>query len=63
MGLLSEGKPLSFNDAIEHLNYIRQHGIVQFLNTWNRVKDVKDDELRLTLFSFYNDLHLMRLPP
>jgi hypothetical protein len=26
--------------------YIREHGITQFLVTWNRVKDIQDDELK-----------------
>ena len=46
MGLLTEGEPLEFHEAIQYLAYIRKHGILQFLSTYNRLKGVKDDELR-----------------
>ena len=46
MGLLVEGEALSPEDTKEYLNYIREHGITQFLNTWRRVKDLQGDELR-----------------
>lgn len=36
MGLLVEGVALSPEEMKEHLNYIREHGISQFLATWNR---------------------------
>lgn len=45
MGLLKVGKPLRFDDAKEHLKYVREHGVLQFLNTWNRLKDLSNDEL------------------
>ena len=35
MGLLSEGKPMHFEDAKQFLNYIRMHGIMQFLSNEN----------------------------
>ena len=37
MGLLVEGKALSPEDIKPQLKYIRDHGITQFLNTWNRL--------------------------
>jgi len=46
MGLLSEGKPLTPEQLRDVSNYIREHGITQFLHTWERVKDVENDELR-----------------
>eukprot|EP01041_Mallomonas_annulata_P001227 gene1227-2382_t len=46
MGLLKRGIPLTWEDALKHLDYVREHGILQFLHTWNRVKDVHGDELR-----------------
>jgi glutamate--cysteine ligase catalytic subunit len=46
MGLLTEGKPLSSEETLALSAYIREHGITQFLTTWNRVKDIQDDELR-----------------
>ena len=46
MGLLTLGKPLSPEETRAVSNYIREHGITQFLSTWRRVKDIQDDELR-----------------
>ena len=46
MGLLVEGEALSPEETKEYLSYIRDHGVTQFLLTWNRVKDLHDDELR-----------------
>lgn len=45
MGLLTAGKPHSWEQAGKHRKYVRHHGVVQFLNTYNRVKDVTNDEL------------------
>lgn len=45
MGLLTVGKPLSWKDSLEHCNYIRQHGILQFINTYNRLKFIENDRL------------------
>ena len=46
MGLLVEGKALSSEETLALSGYIREHGITQFLATWNRVKDIQDDELK-----------------
>ena len=46
MGLLTEGLPLSFEETKAISAYVRLHGISQFLNTWNRVKNIENDELR-----------------
>ncbi|CAN0033317.1 unnamed protein product [Discosporangium mesarthrocarpum] len=45
MGLLTVGKPYTWEEGSEHRNYVRKHGITQFLNTYNRVKDIYADEL------------------
>lgn len=45
MGLLKVGKPFSWEDAGKHRKYVRDHGVIQFLNTYNRVKDITNDEL------------------
>lgn len=45
MGLLTVGKPYSWADGRDHRKYVRDHGVVQFLNTYNRVKDITNDEL------------------
>jgi glutamate--cysteine ligase catalytic subunit len=46
MGLLVEGQPMSPEDLVSHLKYIRHHGVIQFLNIWKRLKDVQNDELK-----------------
>ena len=46
MGLLKLGKPLKFDSSKEHLKYVREHGVDQFLSTWNRVKDIANDDLK-----------------
>lgn len=45
MGLLKVGKPLSWEDASHHRKYVREHGVLQFLHTYNRVKGITADEL------------------
>jgi glutamate--cysteine ligase catalytic subunit len=46
MALLVEGEALSPEETKEFLNFIRNHGITQFLNIWRRVKDLQGDELK-----------------
>ena len=46
MGLLTEGEPLNSEETTKVSSYIREHGVTQFLNTWRRVKDIANDELR-----------------
>ena len=46
MGLLTEGEPLSSEETTKISGYIREHGVTQFLNTWRRVKDIVNDELK-----------------
>ncbi|KAF5389457.1 hypothetical protein D9757_004256 [Collybiopsis confluens] len=45
MGLLSLGTPLSWAETKKVAHHIRDHGITQFLYTWDRVKDKNGDEL------------------
>lgn len=45
MGLLKVGQPLSWEDAAEYREYVRDHGLEQFLITWDRVKNVFGDQL------------------
>jgi len=40
------GKPLSPEDTFRLSQYIRDHGITQFLNNYFKVKDLSNDELR-----------------
>ncbi|KAJ3023870.1 hypothetical protein HKX48_000056 [Thoreauomyces humboldtii] len=45
MGLLTIGTPLPWSEAKKHAPYVREHGIVQFLNIWNRIKTRRKDHL------------------
>lgn len=45
MGLLSLGTPLPWAEAKQYADHVRQHGITQFLNIWDRLKDRHGDEL------------------
>jgi glutamate--cysteine ligase catalytic subunit len=45
LGLLKVGVPKAWDDSKKDLRYIRQAGIRQFISTYNRVKDLKGDEL------------------
>ncbi|KAF8070687.1 glutamate-cysteine ligase catalytic subunit [Lyophyllum atratum] len=45
MGLLSLGTPLPWEEAKKYADHVRFHGITQFLNTWDRLKDRHGDEL------------------
>lgn len=45
MGLLKVGVPQDWDKSKANLHYVRQAGIRQFVSTWNRVKDLKGDEL------------------
>jgi glutamate--cysteine ligase catalytic subunit len=38
MGLLTVGKALTPEEVQKISSYIRMHGVLQFLNTWQRVK-------------------------
>ncbi|KAF9227348.1 GCS-domain-containing protein [Gyrodon lividus] len=45
MGLLYLGTPLTWEEAKKYADHVREHGITQFLHTWDRVKDRHGDEL------------------
>lgn len=45
MGLLYLGTPLTWEEANKYADHVREHGITQFLHTWDRVKDRHGDEL------------------
>ena len=44
-GLLKVGVPKTWVDSKKDLGYIRNAGVRQFISTYNRVKDLKGDEL------------------
>lgn len=45
LGLLKVGVPKTWDQSEKDLGYIRKAGIRQFVSTYNRVKDLKGDEL------------------
>ncbi|XP_043919687.1 glutamate--cysteine ligase catalytic subunit [Protopterus annectens] len=46
MGLLSQGSPLSWEETKQYADHVRKHGIQQFLNIYNKVKDRQKDVLK-----------------
>ncbi|KAM8953058.1 glutamate--cysteine ligase catalytic subunit [Pelodytes ibericus] len=46
MGLLSHGSPLNWEETKKYADHVRQHGIRQFLNIYNRVKERQKDVLK-----------------
>ncbi len=60
MGLLSEGSPLSWEETKKHADHVRKHGILQFINIYNKLKDRANDCLRwgdeVRLQNFYSRL-------
>merc|ERR1711920_712969 len=45
MGLLKVGHPKTWDASKSKLHYIRTAGVRQFISTYNRVKDLKGDDL------------------
>ncbi len=43
MGLLVSGVPLDWASAQDFLEYVKKHGVQQFLNVLDNFKDRKDD--------------------
>uniref|UniRef100_A0A8C5MCA6 Glutamate--cysteine ligase n=1 Tax=Leptobrachium leishanense TaxID=445787 RepID=A0A8C5MCA6_9ANUR len=46
MGLLSHGSPLNWEETKKYADHVRQHGILQFLHIYNRVKERQKDVLK-----------------
>lgn len=46
MGLLSEGSPLSWEETKKYSQHVREHGILQFINLYKRLKDRQGDVLK-----------------
>ncbi|KAG7205824.1 hypothetical protein KM043_007765 [Ampulex compressa] len=46
MGLLSEGNPLSWEETKNLAEHVRKHGIIQFINLYNRLRDRQGDVLK-----------------
>ena len=45
MGFLIDATPLTWEESLPYLAYIREHGIQQFISTYNKVKARKNDVL------------------
>eukprot|EP01029_Cantina_marsupialis_P031641 TRINITY_DN916_c0_g2_i1.p1 TRINITY_DN916_c0_g2~~TRINITY_DN916_c0_g2_i1.p1 ORF type:complete len:736 (+),score=258.37 TRINITY_DN916_c0_g2_i1:37-2244(+) len=45
MGFLEVGTPLHWKESIQFMEYIREHGVQQFINLYNKVKDRCGDQL------------------
>ncbi|XP_049337054.1 glutamate--cysteine ligase catalytic subunit isoform X2 [Astyanax mexicanus] len=46
MGLLSQGSPLNWAETKKYADHVRKHGILQFVNIYNKVKDRQKDVLK-----------------
>ena len=46
MGLLTEGKPLVWADSIKFIEYIKKHGVHQFLHLWHEYRLRSCDEFK-----------------
>ena len=46
MGLLTQGRPLTWEETQNHAEFIRKHGIEQFIHVYNKVKDRRNDCLK-----------------
>lgn len=60
MGLLKVGKPKKWEDSKKDLRYVRHAGVRQFISMYNRVKDLKGDEL---LFGDEVEYGIFKLDP
>jgi len=60
LATLVEGRPLQWEESVEHLEYVRKHGIHQFVNTWNRVKSVSNDKL---LWGEETEMSILHMSP
>jgi glutamate--cysteine ligase catalytic subunit len=43
MGLLSLGTPLQWQESLPHHDYIKHHGVIQFINIYNTMKNRSND--------------------
>lgn len=44
-GLLVKGTPLAWEDSLQWLSYVREHGVLQFIHTYNQRKDRCNEKL------------------
>jgi glutamate--cysteine ligase catalytic subunit len=46
MGLLTVGAPLSWDETKPHIDYIKEHGLAQFINNYHKLQNRKEDTLK-----------------
>lgn len=46
MGLLTEGNPLTWEETKNLAEHVREHGIIQFINLYRRLKSKTGDILK-----------------
>ncbi len=46
MGLLTLGHPLDWEETKKYTQFIREHGIEQFIHIYNKLKDRRNDCLK-----------------
>ena len=45
MGFLEAGEPIPWKESLDLIAYVREHGVTQFLNVYNKVKAVTNEDL------------------
>ncbi|XP_072394245.1 glutamate--cysteine ligase [Diabrotica undecimpunctata] len=61
MGLLTEGSPLSWEETKKHAQHVREHGIIQFINLYKKLRDREGDilkwgdEVEYIIVKFFDD--------
>lgn len=61
MGLLTEGSPLSWEETKNYAQYVRERGIIQFINLYKKLRDREGDvlkwgdEVEYILVKFFHD--------
>ena len=67
MGLLKQGHPLSWEEIKPYIDYIHKHGILQFINLFNKYKDRQGDsanwgdEIEFTIIKFDDENKKVRV--
>lgn len=67
MGLLTKGSPLSWAETVPFLEYIKEHGIAQFIHLYHRLKSRQGDQLKwgdeieYTILKFDHDAQKVRV--
>lgn len=46
MGLLTEGRPLTWEETKRYCKFVREHGVQQFIQLYERLKDRRNDCLK-----------------